>query len=124
MPPVCHKYSIDLWFIAFPQGSQLPTCLMCNQTLSNKAMKPSYLKYHLYSDHAGQKEKPLSYLLQLKTSFENWKTLISEIQKATTQHDNEMMPITTLYNIALLIAKASKSHTIGDTLKCSLNCNT
>ncbi|XP_014784390.1 zinc finger BED domain-containing protein 5-like [Octopus bimaculoides] len=92
---------------------QLPMCLLCQQTLSNEAMKPSHLKYHFDSKHSNKKDKPLSYFLQLKASLENQKTMNTMFTEATVQENDGMIAP---YNIALLAAKTGKSYTIGETL--------
>ncbi|CAI9731888.1 Hypothetical predicted protein [Octopus vulgaris] len=78
--------------------------------LSSEAMKPSRLKHHFDAKHS-DKDKPLSYFLQLSSSFkkqiQTFNTLLQEIE------NNWLIAS---YNIALLVAKSGKSHTTGETL--------
>ncbi|XP_029634924.1 zinc finger BED domain-containing protein 5-like [Octopus sinensis] len=93
---------------------QLPMCLLCHQALTNEAMKPSRLKYRFDAKHTDNKDKLLLYFLQLSSSFrkqtQTFKTLLQE----TSKQENDGLIAS--YNIALLVAKSGKSHTIGETL--------
>ncbi|XP_014785211.1 SCAN domain-containing protein 3-like [Octopus bimaculoides] len=122
MPPVkkiCRQYSSDyssFEFIPSPQNCLLPMCLLCHQTLTNKAMNPSRLKYHFDAKHSDKKDKPLSHFLQLNSSFKKQtQTFNTLLQKTSKQENDELFAS---YNIALPVAKSEKSHTTGKTLLC------
>eukprot|EP00106_Octopus_bimaculoides_P015492 XP_014782934.1 PREDICTED: protein FAM200B-like [Octopus bimaculoides] len=120
MPPVkkiCRQYSSDylsFGFIPSPQNCQLPMYLLCHQTLTDKAMKASCLKYHFDAKHSDKKNKPLSYFLQLSSSFKKQIQTFNMLLQETSKQENDNLIAS--YNIALLVAKSAKSHTIGETL--------
>ena len=54
----CRQYSVEYLkygFIPAPHNEQLPMCLLCFQTFSNEAMKPSRMQDHLHRKHLDKK---------------------------------------------------------------------
>ncbi|CAI9721568.1 Hypothetical predicted protein [Octopus vulgaris] len=114
---VCRLYSSDylsFGFIPSPQDCQLPMCLLCHQALTNEAMKPSRLKYRFDAKHTDNKDKLLLYFLQLSSSFRKQTQTFNTLLQETSKQENDGLIAS--YNIALLVAKSGKSHTIGETL--------
>ena len=73
-------------------------------------MKPSLLLRHLQTKHGNVKDKPLDYFQQKISDFASNKQQINQFiginMKATEAS----------YKVSLRIAKAGKSHTIGESL--------
>lgn len=111
----CRQYNVsylNYGFIVSPSNSQLPMCLVCNKTLSNEAMKPSRLQDHLQRMHPDKRDKDLAYFSNLREKFQ--KSSVSNLLTTTsTKCDDGLIAS---YNVAKLIAKAGKSHTIGEQL--------
>ncbi|CAI9723962.1 Hypothetical predicted protein [Octopus vulgaris] len=77
-------------------------------------MKPSRLKYHFEAKHSDKKDKPLSYFLQLSSSFKKQiQTFNTRLQETSKQENDGLIAS---YNIVLLVTKSGKFHTIGETL--------
>ncbi|XP_029632960.1 SCAN domain-containing protein 3-like [Octopus sinensis] len=120
MPPVnkiCRQYSSDYLsfvFIPTPHNCQLLIYLHYHQTLTNEAMKSSRLKYNFDAKHSDKKHKPLSYFLLLSASFKKQTQTFNMLLQKTSKQENDGLIAS--YNIALLVAKSGKSHTIGETL--------
>jgi hypothetical protein len=113
---VCHQYSVEylqFGFIAAAHDERMPLCLLCHQTFSNEAMKPSRLKAHLEKIHPDKKEKPIAFFKKLREDFQHRNT-ITKMFNASNQTLNDN--VLASYNISLLIAKASESHDIGERL--------
>ena len=120
MPPPAKKkvrqYKIEylkLGFIASPLNEQLPMCLLCYQTLTNEAFKPSRLEQHLKSKHNAQTDKPLTYFESLRQQFLKRQTVPSCFRAEKTTQDSTLKAS---YEISNLIAKSGKPHTIGEEL--------
>ncbi|CAI9726367.1 Hypothetical predicted protein [Octopus vulgaris] len=77
-------------------------------------MKASRLKNPFEAKHSDKKEKPLSYFLQLISSFKKQRQTFNTLLQETSKQENDGLIAS--YNIALLVAKSWKSHTIGETL--------
>ena len=68
----CRQYSeeyLQFGFIPSLSNVQLPMCLLCGKSFSNKAMKLSRLSDHLEEKHADQKDKPGAFFQDLKDKF-------------------------------------------------------
>ena len=99
-------------FIKFVQDeTELPQCILCYKVLAEASMKPSKLKAHLASIHPTHENDFENMFRSKKARF---------VAKGTlTQHGFQSLikPITEAsYEVALLIAKTKKAHTIGETL--------
>ena len=62
-----------------------PQCVICSQTLSNGAMKPTKLQRHLTTNHSDCSENPLEYFMHKKHSLASQKSCIL---KATKVNEN------------------------------------
>jgi len=112
----CRQYLVEYLkfdFITSPLNVQLPFCLICENTFSNEAMKPSRLKDHLSKVHSDKLEKPLSFFQSLKAKIEKRSTVNSLFKKQTSDLDKGLVAS---YKVSLLISKNSKPHSIGETL--------
>ncbi|GCC24501.1 hypothetical protein chiPu_0002902 [Chiloscyllium punctatum] len=112
----CRQHSMDYLrygFIQSPSNKQLPLCLLCEQSFSNEAMKPSHLIKHLEKKHSDKKDKDLAYFQTLKNKF-NQRPMISTVfsKMGATNVDG----LVASYNIAKLIAKCGKPHSVGESL--------
>lgn len=109
----CRQYSVEYLkygFVPSPHNPKLPFCLICEKSLSNEAMKPSRLVDHLKRNHPGKSDKDLEYFKGLR---DRRKTLQGMFNSTSNQNDDG---VKASYNIALMIAKTGKPHTIGETL--------
>ena len=109
------KYSptyIKYGLIAIDRGGEsLPQCVICMKTLSKSATKPSLLKRHFVTNHVKEKKQDESNFQQLgenaKRQRLNKGVVIYQKKKGVVKSSNE---------IALLVAKSMKAHTIGEFL--------
>ena len=89
---------------------QKPQCVVCGDVLSNDSMKPSNLKRHWHSKHKDYSSKP-------KKFFERKRSELKSAQKqmySLTQVNTKALRAS--YKVALRIAKAQKSYSVGETL--------
>ena len=99
-------------FIANEHGGEsLPQYVICMKTLSNSAMKPSFLKLHLVANHVKEKEQDDSYFQRLG---ENAK--IQRLDKSGVIYQKKKGVVKASYEVALLVAKSMKAHTIDECL--------
>ena len=107
-----HSVYLKFGFIQEP-GSELdprPLCIICCESLSNDAMKPSKLERHLQSKHPDLAEKPLEYFQRM---HEGMKKQIGALKNMVVEDKPLLMAS---YLIALQIAKNKKPYTIGEDL--------
>ncbi|XP_074857376.1 zinc finger BED domain-containing protein 5-like [Carettochelys insculpta] len=83
-------------------AAPLPECLICRVKLSNQAMVPSKLKRHLVTKHPTYLQKDINYF--------KW------LQEQNSKQSCFMRTQEASFNVARLIAKAKKPHTIAETL--------
>lgn len=93
-------------------GSERPICMICNAKLSNSSLAPAKLKEHFLKLHgAGEYKNTLAEFKVKRARFDERATLPAlgfvPINKPI---------LTALYEVAYLIAKQGKPHTIGETL--------
>ena len=109
------KYSaayIKYGFIAIEHnGEALPQCVVCMKTLANSAIKPSLLQRHLDTNHPDKKDRNEIYFQRLG---ENAKR--QRLDKTGTIYQRKKGIVKASYEVALLIAKNMKAHTIGESL--------
>ena len=103
---------IKYGFIAIEDnGEALPQCVICMKTLANSAMNPSLLQRHLHTNHSDQKDRDENYFQQLG---ECAKRQCLDKTGAIDQRKKGVVKAT--YEVAFLIAKNMKAHTIGESL--------
>jgi len=93
-------------------GQVVPQCVICFENLSNDALRPSLLQRHLQTKHPGHQDKPSSFFQSKKDSFKIMKIASRECFCQSTTAE----VVETSYEIAHMIAKEKKPHTIGETL--------
>lgn len=113
---VCRQYSVDYLkygFIPSPHDERLPFCLLCKQSFTNEAMKPSRLISHLQRMHSDKQDKPIPFFKKLKDDFEGRNTITKMFTASKETYDDGVLAS---YNMSLLIAKNGKAHDIGERL--------
>ena len=114
----CRQYSkeyLQFGFIHVPNKPQIPLCLICESTLVNDSMRPCKLKEHLENKHPSKIDKGLEYFKLLAERREKNTLATTRSNRPHIQHQAEAGLLAS-YNISLLIAKAGKAHSIGETL--------
>ena len=94
-------------------GSQRPNCIICNAKLSNSSLAPAKLREHFLKLHGDGKYK--------NTTLAEFKVKRARFDEKATLPVLGFVPInkpilTASYEVAYLIAKQGKPHTIGGTL--------
>ena len=94
-------------------GSQRPQCMICNAKLSNSSLAPAKLREHFLKLHGDGKYK--------NTTLAEFKVKRARFDENATLPVFGFVPIdkpvlTASYEVAYLIAKQGKPHTIGETL--------
>ena len=85
----------------------VPQCVVCMKTLSNASTKPS-LQRHLQNNHPDKKDRDSNYFQRLG---ENAK---KQLDKTGKQYQQSVGIVTASYEIALLVAKNKKPHTVAE----------
>ena len=95
----------------FVDNIELPICLVCHETLANESMKPANLRRHLETKHKEFINKSIDFFqLKLKELQASQKLF-----KQATGCNNKQAVIAS-YQVALLVAKSGKPHTIAENL--------
>uniref|UniRef100_UPI00358F5F6E protein FAM200C-like isoform X1 n=2 Tax=Myxine glutinosa TaxID=7769 RepID=UPI00358F5F6E len=94
-------------------GSQHPQCMLCNVKLSNSSLSPAKLREHFKKLHGEGQYKD--------TTLDEFKLKRVRFDASATLPTLGFVPIdkpilTASYEVAYLIAKQGKPHTIGETL--------
>ncbi|KAF2900188.1 hypothetical protein ILUMI_05983 [Ignelater luminosus] len=103
----CKQYG----FIPSLSDKRLPMCLLCNNVLSNDAMKPSKLEDHLRRCHPDKTGKNFKYFQTLQDKLQKRPTVDRMFASTSQQNDDGLRAFN---NISLLIAKSGKP--IGEKL--------
>lgn len=114
---VVRQYSVDyiaFGFVPSPADRTRPMCLICSNVFSNEGMKPSRMRDHLEKMHSDKKDKPAEYFKKLRDDREKTTPSISSAFAKVTEIQRDGLLAS--YNIANMIAKAGKPHTVGETL--------
>lgn len=109
------KYNSEYLQLGFtfvgPEDEPRPQCVICLELLSNECMKPAKLRRHLETKHQEYKSKSLEFfkikLGELKRS--------QNVIKSQTHNVNENATLAS-YEVAQLVAKSGKAHTIAEEL--------
>jgi len=103
---------IQYGFISSKNNPLLPQCLICLTQLTNASMKPAKLSLHLNKCHPSLANKPKEYFETLSDSA---RASSSKLKDFVIER-NSASGLTASYNIALLIAKQGRPHTIAEDL--------
>ena len=112
----CRQYNIEylkFGFASSPNNPHLPLCLLCEKVFTNEAMKPSRLSDHLKKIHPDKIKENLKYFKAFRDKFHNRKPIQTMLNSTTRKIDDGLI---CSYNIAKLIAKSGKPHSIGEEL--------
>ncbi|XP_068206277.1 zinc finger BED domain-containing protein 5-like [Palaemon carinicauda] len=101
------------------RDEQLPQCVICHKTLSNDSMKPHQLKKHLSNVHPEFVGKERQFF-EFKA---NYLKKMRMDQGGKFQTESKAI-VHASYAVSLLVAKAKKPHSIGETLikPCLVSC--
>ena len=92
-------------------GVQLPQCVICHAVLSNDALRPGHLERHLITNHKALKEKPKEFFTAKLHELNRMK-----LDSSSVFHQETWKLVEASYELSLLIAKAKKPHSVGETL--------
>ena len=93
------------------RGEFLLQCVICMKTLSNSAIKPSLLKHHLESNHSDKDDRDKTYFQRLGENVKR-----QHLDQTDQSYQKSAGILHASYEISLLIAKNTKSHTIVENL--------
>ncbi|CAK1591819.1 unnamed protein product [Parnassius mnemosyne] len=109
------KYNDDYikyGFVVIKKGDiDHPQCVICYKVLSNDAMRPSRLERHLSTKHSSLKDKPKEFFASKSASLKRMK-----LDSTGSFAKSSEKVLQASYELSLIIAKAKKSHTIGESL--------
>ena len=86
-------------------------CSLHMKTLANSAMKPSLLQRHLHTKHSDKKDRDESYFQRLSECAKR-----QCLDKTGTIYQRKKGVVKASYEVAFLVAKSMKAHTIGESL--------
>ena len=98
-------------FISIEHREVLPQCVVCMKTLSNASMKPSLLQRHLGTNHADKKNEDQNCFQRLAENVKR-----QRLDKTGLFHQKGAEIVKASYEVALLVAKSMKAHTIVESL--------
>ena len=93
------------------KGESVPQCVVCMKTLSNASMKPSLLQRHLQTNHPNKKDRDPNYFKRLGENAEK-----QQLDKTGKQYQQSVGIVTASYEIAIIVAKNKKPHTLAEKL--------
>ncbi|CAK1591742.1 unnamed protein product [Parnassius mnemosyne] len=109
------KYNDDYikyGFVVIKKGDiDHPQCVICYEVLSNDAMRPSRLERHLSTKHSSLKDKPKEFFASKSASLKRIK-----LDSTGSFAKSSEKVLQASYELSLIIGKAKKSHTIGESL--------
>ena len=112
----CRQYRegyLAFGFVESPRDQKQPMCLICNNSFSNEAMKPSKLAKHLKRKHRDKVDRIRAYFEHLKKNFDQRNTLSAYLKKSSQINESGL---TASFEIAQIIAKTGSAHTVAEML--------
>ena len=101
---------IQYGFIPSPSDKLKPMCLLCKKILSNEAMKPSRLVYHLKNIHPDKADKNVSFFKDLRDGSKQ-NTIKHMFSKSVNNLDDGLRAT---YHLSALIAEQGLPNTVGE----------
>ncbi|KAL1284325.1 SCAN domain-containing protein 3 [Trichinella pseudospiralis] len=86
-------------------------CVVCLDTLSNDALQPTQLQWHLHYRHPELSEKPVEYFYAKRDSLSQMR-----LDKKGKYNQKTAKAVKVSYEKTMLVAKNKKLHTIGGNL--------
>ncbi len=87
-----------------------PQCVLCGHILANESLKPVKMKRHLETRHPDHAQKPIQFFQRKETALLGQKSVIYGQATVPTK------ALAASYEVAHLVAKAQKPHTIAESL--------
>ncbi|KAF2349537.1 protein of unknown function DUF4371 [Trinorchestia longiramus] len=92
-------------------GFHLSQCVICHTVLSNDALRPGRLERHLSTNHKALKEMTKEFFTAKLHELNRMK-----LDSSSVFHQETWKLVEASYELSLLIVKAKKPHSVGDTL--------
>uniref|UniRef100_A0A3P9JCN2 DUF4371 domain-containing protein n=1 Tax=Oryzias latipes TaxID=8090 RepID=A0A3P9JCN2_ORYLA len=108
-----HDYIQFVFFRTGKEEDPKPHCVLCYETLANKAMKPAILKRHLETKHKQYQGKPIGFFERKRDELK--KHMMKETSQFFAPGENAKATEAS-YKVSLLIAEAGKLHSIDENL--------
>uniref|UniRef100_A0A8C1YEQ7 Uncharacterized protein n=1 Tax=Cyprinus carpio TaxID=7962 RepID=A0A8C1YEQ7_CYPCA len=89
---------------------QHPQCVVCSEVLAHESLKPVKMQRHLNTKHPSLTDKPTDFFRRKEKELQGQKKVIFKQTAIPTKAQKAS------YEVAYLIAKTKKPHTIGETL--------
>ena len=108
----CRQYREEYLAFGFVESShdqKQPMRVICNNSFSNKSMKPSRLAEHLKRKHSDKVDRTRDYFENLKKNFDQRSTLSAYLKESSQINESGL---TASYEIAQIIAKTGSAHTV------------
>lgn len=110
------KYNTEYLQLGFTfagtEDEPKPQCIICLEILSNESMKPSKLRRHFETKHGEFTSKSLDFFVVKLGEFKK----SQKVMKSSTSLSGNKNATLASYEVAQLIAKSGKAHTIAEEL--------
>ena len=87
-----------------------PQCVLCGDVLAHESLKPVKMKRHLETRHPDHAQKPIQFFQRKETALLGQKSVINGQATVPTK------ALAASYEVAHLVAKSLKPHTIAESL--------
>ncbi|XP_025207725.1 zinc finger BED domain-containing protein 5-like, partial [Melanaphis sacchari] len=110
------KYNTEYLQLGFTfagtEDEPKPQCIICLEILSNESMKPSKLRRHFETKHGEFTSKSLDFFVVKLGEFKK----SQKVMKSSTSLSGNKNATLASYEVAQLVAKSGKAHTIAEEL--------
>eukprot|EP00102_Acyrthosiphon_pisum_P021126 XP_016658336.1 PREDICTED: zinc finger BED domain-containing protein 5-like isoform X1 [Acyrthosiphon pisum] len=107
------KYNTEYLQLGFTfartEDEPKPQCIICLEILSNESMKPSKLRRHFETKHGEFTSKYLDFFVVKLGEFKK----SQKVMKSSTSLNGNKNATLASYEVAQLVAKSGKAHTIA-----------